>query len=265
MPAARTSTAVASSLAAALLAGCVSNQNDSNALARRVPIEAYSPDAPSGLRAARIEQPDPPSLRTDSFSREHWTVSSFALPLDGTAHQPTYDSGQPHYARELRKQRGEYPDERSSLDQSTQRSALEEIAEGFAAPAWAAFDLGLMPVRMFLRQPFSDETSPTDGYERVPARWTKAVTVAAPSADAQAPATTPTSTPAPTPTAVDASTGVTTPGTPVETAPAPATNAQRLDVPERAAPLTVPPGPTGPWIFKDGHWVPLNPPIAPKQ
>lgn len=242
-------------IGALALPGCFAPQNDSNALGGATTLTALNPDTPTGIRTASAATPDAPSLPRDSFSRNHWAVARFSVPLDAPAHQPTYSSGGPSYATDLPRQRGERPTAASALDLSTRQSAGHEIAEGFAAPLWAAFDLGLMPARMLLVSPFASAHAPdrtTVGRERAPQAWTG--TPAAPAVPAQAPADAapvsagPPQAVAGSPTSVPAA------------APAPAAAQAPAVVARVAAPP--PPIPAGYWVFREGHWVQGDQPAA---
>ncbi|MFN0011152.1 MAG: hypothetical protein ACKVS8_05845 [Phycisphaerales bacterium] len=205
-------------VAACALPGCFAPQNNSNALGDSATLPALTPDTPTGIRTARVGSPDPPSLAANSFSRDHWAVARFSVPLDSAAHQPTYTPLTLSSTDTLARQRSEYPTADSAMDLSTRDSGGQEIIEGFAAPMWAAFDLGLMPVRALLASPFDSAHAPDNPdrpQKRAPATWSAAMSA---------------------PTAADGTSDLTMPPR-VRSAP---------DVPV----------PEGYWLFKEGAWVP---------
>ncbi len=225
---------------ALLPAACTAPQNDSNTLGGTVTLSALTADTPTGVRPASTASPDTPSLSATTFSRDHWAVARFSVPLDAPAHQPTYRSAQPDGPNDLARQRGDYPTAESALDSTSRRAAGQEIAEGFAAPLWAAFDLGLMPARALLRSPFTSTPAPDprpDGRARVPAAWT------APRAGEGAAAA----------TSVQAATPAGT------TVAAPVGAAASVPTPAPPADARVPiSAPSGYWVFRDGQWVPAE-------
>ncbi len=229
---------IALALAGCALPGCFAPQNNSNALGGSLTLSALTHDTRTGIRTAQVGVPDAPSLAPNSFARDHWAVARFSVPLDSPAHQPTYRPLTLASTDTLARQRGHYPTAESSLDLSTRGSAGQEIVEGFAAPLWAAFDLGLMPARALLTSPFNSDHAPDNPNrprQRVPSAWSAAISLP------------PTPAPLPGEHAPDAA-----PLGPA--APPPAAT------PAISAPPAIPPGY---WMFKDGRWIPSDQPPKP--
>lgn len=267
------------------LSGCAA-PNDGLTLADRVALEALSPGAAQQpFPRPRPAAGDAPSLRADTLDRAHWAVRPILVPIDGTAHQPTYATG-PSYAHSTPRQRGEFPTLDSVLDLGDRESAWAEVYEGFAWPFWAGVDLALMPARMVMQEPWSTVQSPPGPRARAPlGTQTPAQLGAATPAAVPVMGTIPTVPPVDEPRWIwrDGKWYLWTPGDPepwlpavpppaAPVAPAP----PESPAPSGAAPTspagtkdTPPPGPavpaearphgSGGWIFKDGKWIRTTP------
>ncbi|MBL8756829.1 MAG: hypothetical protein JNK35_00190 [Phycisphaerae bacterium] len=272
----------------AVLSGCAA-PNDGLSVADRVALEALSPGAAQQpFPKPRPAAGDAPSLRADSLDRAHWAVRPILVPIDGTAHQPTYATG-PSYARSTPRQRGEFPTLDSVLDLGDRESAWAEVYEGFAWPFWAGVDLALMPARMVMHEPWSTVQSPTGPRARAPlgtqtpAQLGAATPAAVPvmgtiptvppvdeprwiwrdgkwylwtpgDPEPWLPPPPPPPTPAPTPGAAPDPAPAATPGSPAGS-PTPA--------PAPAVPAEARPHGSGGWIFKDGKWIRTTPAPTP--
>lgn len=149
-------------LGAATLAGCA-NLNQEPTIGDHAVLRSLTP-APAHDWSAPAE----PSL-TAGLSRDHWGATEFLVPLDGTAHQPTYilfgvDPGPPMSARD----RGGYPSMATSLD--IEGNAGAEAFNLFAAPVLAGAEIGASPVHAILLPPWTTVQSPGVPYERAAAR-----------------------------------------------------------------------------------------------
>ena len=155
-------------LAVALI-GCQTS-NDRTSIGNSVSLEAISGTSatagdptytPSGLHD------DPPSIT--SLDRSNWEQERFLVPVDGTAHQPTYAT-RFHFTDDTARQRGEYPTVDSVLEE-TDSFSTAELAEAGAAPFIAAFDVPAFFVRVFYAQPWDERYSPQESYQRTPEGW----------------------------------------------------------------------------------------------
>lgn len=142
---------------ATLLGGCTGEVNHSSGLGGGVELETFSdrtpvlpPPGPNG---------DGPSIV--GIDRDNWPTRTVLAPAGNVEHYPTYTSGlAPRYARDLPRQRGEFPTEDSALDTWTGRSRLPLATEGLAAPFYAGFDILAAPVRFFMAPPWVVVNSP---------------------------------------------------------------------------------------------------------
>ncbi len=156
------------SLALAALAGCSNGEfNTESTLGGVVQAEAFDSQQRSWLPGASGTNPDAPSVRTDSLSREHWGEYAYTVPVSGVTHYPTYAT-RLHYTDQFARQRGEFPTVDSALDTSAKDSRLVQVAEGLVWPVWAGIDLGLLPVRAFTNPPWQAVASPKSPPARVP-------------------------------------------------------------------------------------------------
>jgi hypothetical protein len=150
----------------ALLAGCVTPQNDRITQGRTVRVETL---VPSPLRPAGPDiavpvgslLPQEPSVV--ALDRGNWETTVFRLPVDGTAHRLTY-AKRLHVASRTARQRGEYPNAETAL-QLSGGSIWQQHAE-LANHAGAAVDLLLLLPRMVWAQPWRVRWSPDVAWER---------------------------------------------------------------------------------------------------
>lgn len=94
--------------------------------------------------------PDPPSLRRDDLSREHWAEQSYLLPIDGSRRLPEY-SRTLSLTTETARQRGVFPDQTSATRLASDESVLPAVAEAVAWPFFAVADLIMITPRIALQ------------------------------------------------------------------------------------------------------------------
>lgn len=139
-----------------VLSGCTKDRNDSVMLGEVVRMEAISPPTAGYVLSDQ-------DASVTQIDRSAWELTWVLVPVDGTAHFPTYV----RYKRkvtETSRQRGEYPTDQSSLD----------LAEGMEDQAWEAMTqpfraLGnaiLIVPRMIYKRPWKMRESPRDYYAR---------------------------------------------------------------------------------------------------
>jgi hypothetical protein len=155
-------------LAAALpLAGCITPENDRTTIGRSVRLEALSP-APGRPAGPDLAVPvgtqvvQEPSIT--GLDRAHWQPTRLQVPVDGTAHRPTY-AKRVHFADRTARQRGEYPNAETAL-QLTGGSLGDQQLEALANPAMAALDTLLLIPRIIWSPPWRVRWSPDVAYER---------------------------------------------------------------------------------------------------
>jgi len=155
-----------------MLAACVTPENDRTTVGHGP--AAYKPEAitPDSGRAGNTTPGIEPQARTPRSSeptlagldRSNWERTTLMVPVDGTAHRPTYVQriiGTNSSAR----QRREYPTAESALEM-TQGSGHDQSIEAPLQHAQAAYDLVLGLPRMFLQLPYRTRWSPDESYER---------------------------------------------------------------------------------------------------
>jgi len=152
---------------AAGLSGC-SGLNESRQMGR-VELETLNPNRPTAV--SRIDFAaggDEPSVET--LERNNWPTVVDSVGFDGTQHVPTYTDGplQPRYVRQTVRQRSGFPTAVSSTQTFAEDEHFMSMAEGVAAPFWAATDLILMIPRMFITPPWEPQLSPDSPRARAP-------------------------------------------------------------------------------------------------
>jgi hypothetical protein len=129
---------------------------ESGELARSASFATYSVDNPA------------PEPSVTGLSREHWALTTFAVPNDLTAHNPTFTKNLT-YVNDPVRALGEYPDQLSSLQLATDTmdgTRDREAYEALAAPFAAAADIVLFPVRAFVTAPWHITRTGTEPYRR---------------------------------------------------------------------------------------------------
>ncbi len=140
------------------LGGCALHYNDSLALRDGVHLEALSPHQPSAAPAD-----DQPSVT--SVEREGWEPSRILVPVDGTAHNPTYVRVRPKVQR-MSRQLGDYPTEMSSLELPWNTAGIEAW-DAVRQPFRALGNAILLPIRVVAyRWPWDVMQSPREYHER---------------------------------------------------------------------------------------------------
>lgn len=155
-----------SSVALGIFAGC-GDLNHSSRLGNTVGLESLGDGSPWIGPAPAPGESDGPSVT--ALDRSAWQERTFVVPSDGARHHPTYSSGlQPRYARDLARQRGEYPTAETVLDTWSPETRGAMIAEAAAASFWAALDIVSAPCRMVHAAPWSITVTPRSGPPRAP-------------------------------------------------------------------------------------------------
>lgn len=150
-----------------LLGGCLEQSDDLLGTAP-LPALATPEDSPSSIDSSE------PSLGHDGdanpWSRDHWSPVLVAVPMASTIHQPTYvdrplsNSGSTTAGRLTSPVA--FPTTDSALVVET--DAGDVILSGLIAPAAAALDLVVAPVRMILSPPWTELEGPEGGWVLLP-------------------------------------------------------------------------------------------------
>lgn len=152
-----------------MVSGCVTPSNDRVTTGhgpRGAKMEAFTAD--SG-RAGRRDAPAPQSSAGPSLqgiSRDNWTATTYLVPVDGTAHRPTYTRrviGTNSAAR----QRREMPTADTALE-LTQGSGNDQALEALLQQGNAALDVVLLPIRLVWQPPWTTMWSPDESAARFP-------------------------------------------------------------------------------------------------
>ncbi len=158
------------------LTGCVSDKNESLALRNTVLMEALGPPQPG----IALTSESPSVTRID---RSEWETTPIAVPVDGTAHFPTYVRVR-STVKETPRQQGVYPTDESCLDLlagTEEKQQWEAVTQPFRA---AGNILLMVPRMIFYRQPWESLESPREFYER---SWIRPGTETGPAVTATAP------------------------------------------------------------------------------
>ncbi|MDQ7013534.1 MAG: hypothetical protein Q9O74_06505 [Planctomycetota bacterium] len=152
----RTRTTLALAALAALLAGCTSAENDRFRFGDAAPLAVFEPAADT------LADLDP---HATSFDRSGWEPIVMAVPVHGTAHQPTY-APSAFSSDTLPRQRGEYPTAETCLDLG-EPDASEDLRVAAATHGMAIVDTVLFIPRLIIRPPTATDWSPAQSYSRV--------------------------------------------------------------------------------------------------
>lgn len=139
------------------LAGCTHESNDRHRLGESGTLPAFTV-SPHTL------PPINPGIT--GLDRDNWEPITLLIPVNGTAHQPTYTTSAFDTAT-LARQRGEFPTAESALE-LIDPDEDDEILFAIEAHASAALDAVLLVPRLLLRPPTESDWSPTLGYGRAP-------------------------------------------------------------------------------------------------
>jgi hypothetical protein len=163
---------VALALVPLALAACVSPENDRLTVGHGP--AAYRPEAmtPDSGRAGNTTPGVEPSARLPQsaqstltgLDRSNWSRTTITVPVDGTAHRPTYLQrvlGTNSSAR----QRRDFPTADTSLE-LTQGSGQDQALEAPLQHAQAAWDFVLGVPRMFFQLPYRTRWSADESYQR---------------------------------------------------------------------------------------------------
>ena len=144
--------------AAAALTGCTNSHNDRLRFGEAGAIPAFATDAPEGFEGDTYRS-------VTGLDRSDWEPVVFAVPVHGTAHQPTYAPSAFDLGT-LPRQRGEYPTAETSLDLGEPDCAADAW---FAARThgMAVVDTVMLLPRMVMRPPTATDWSPNGNYTRV--------------------------------------------------------------------------------------------------
>lgn len=148
-------------LSCLLFQGCISPANDRDTIGRSLRLEALDPPkaAPAQVIPAGLVSPS-----VASVERDNWAKTEFIVPVDGTAHNPTYNrrsiaTDKTHRQREL------YPTAMTALELASgsegqqQREAFRNVIKGVS-------DIVFLPFRMLRRAPWRTDASPDAAYAR---------------------------------------------------------------------------------------------------
>lgn len=139
------------------LGACAHHDNNRLTIGKTVELPALSGTAP-GIAVTSTE----PSVTT--VDRADWEPLAFDVPIDGTAHRPTYLRVRTT-VRETARQRGESPTAESALDlvAGTHR---QQRREAMTQPFRALGNAFLVVPRMVYHRPWKTVYSPREGYQR---------------------------------------------------------------------------------------------------
>jgi hypothetical protein len=154
-------------LAALPLAGCVTPENDRSTVGRSVRLEALSP-APTRPAGPQMAIPVGTTVAQEpsvtGLDRENWQPTRIHIPVDGTAHRPTY-AKRVHIADATARQRGEYPNGETAL-QLTGGTLRDQQLEALANHGIAALDTLLLLPSLVWSPPWRIRWSPDVAHER---------------------------------------------------------------------------------------------------
>ena len=143
------------------LAGCISPQNDRITIGRSVRLETFepprtdaAPSVPDTLLAPSVV----------SIDRSNWKRTEVLVPVDGTAHNPTY-ARRIVETNKTRRQRGLYPTSSSALELTAGSEGAQQ-REAFYNVVRAASDVVFIVPRMLWRAPWRTDASPDEAYAR---------------------------------------------------------------------------------------------------
>ncbi|HLO39869.1 MAG TPA: hypothetical protein VK176_02510 [Phycisphaerales bacterium] len=156
-----------------ILGGCVA-ENDRLTVGHEVELEAFTPDEPRFERLAPTTvSPDKPfpafpagDHSVKSMDRSNWTEQTVLVPVDGTAHRPTYAESV-ELKNSTARQRGEFPTALSALE-LTGGFTDEQLVETFTTPL-VVFGSGvIVPFRLLIDPQWNIHYSPKRTYDRWP-------------------------------------------------------------------------------------------------
>jgi hypothetical protein len=153
--------AVPSLVVCLLLTGCVSPENDRDTIGRATKLEAF--ETPKAAESVVV----PPALAAPSvigIERGNWQKTVILVPVDGTAHKPTY-ARRITDTNKTRRQRSLYPTATSSLELGG-GSEGQQQSEMLYNQLMTLGDLIFWPFRMIWRAPWRTDASPDEGYSR---------------------------------------------------------------------------------------------------
>ncbi|MFM9996647.1 MAG: hypothetical protein ACKVU4_12715 [Phycisphaerales bacterium] len=144
--------------ASALALGSCAHQNNSRlTIGTTVELPALS-GAGAGIAAAGAQ----PSVTT--IERANWEPLAFDVPIDGTAHRPTYVRVRSR-VQETPRQRGDAPTPESSLDLVAGTHGRQR-REALTQPFRALGNALLVVPRMVYHRPWKTVYSPREAYQR---------------------------------------------------------------------------------------------------
>ncbi|MBX3376618.1 MAG: hypothetical protein KF678_06400 [Phycisphaeraceae bacterium] len=146
--------------AASLAGGCMSPQNDRITAGSSVRLEVFDA-APRGAERLPASLVAPSVV---SIERENWKTTEVLVPVDGTAHKPTYARRVIESGR-TRRQRNLYPTATSALE-LTGGSEGEQQREAAYNVVRAWSDVLFLLPRMIWRAPWRVDASPDEAYAR---------------------------------------------------------------------------------------------------
>lgn len=146
---------------AACLAGCISPENDRDTIGRGLKLEAF--EAAKAPEQAVVPA-DLVAPSVVSIERDNWQATQILVPVDGTAHRPTY-ARREDATNKSRRQRELFPTASSALALSA-GSEGQQQREMLYNQIHALSDIVFLPFRMLWRAPWRVDASPEDAYSR---------------------------------------------------------------------------------------------------
>jgi hypothetical protein len=160
----KTTPAIACPVAALLLTGCISTQNDRITIGQTVRLEGFaaSPVPPAAGTIPPGEQVQVPSIT--SLDRSNWQTTPIFVPVDGTAHNPTY-AKRVLVTDLTRRQQRRYPTAQSGLELYGGSERQQQV-EALYNDGMAGLDILLLLPRMVWNRPWQTRWSPDESFQR---------------------------------------------------------------------------------------------------
>ncbi len=148
-------------LSCVVLQGCISPENDRDTIGRSLRLEIFEPAraAPAQVIPAGLVSPS-----VASVERDNWAKTEIVVPVDGTAHNPTYNR-RSIATDKSRRQRELYPTALTALDLAA-GSETQQQREAFRNALKGVADIVFLPFRMIKRAPWRTDASPDAAYAR---------------------------------------------------------------------------------------------------
>ena len=144
-----------------MMAGCISPENDRITLGNSLRLESFEASRPAEERVVPAGLVAPSVV---SIERDNWRTTEILVPVDGTAHNPTY-ARRVIKANKTRRQRNLYPTSNTALELyggSEGQQQKEALYNDFRAFT----DLLFLLPRMVWRAPWRTDASPDEAFVR---------------------------------------------------------------------------------------------------